>query len=107
MRTENGAIRGYYERICMNAPIQGSAADVVTEAQLNIANDRILRIINWRMIIQVYDEIVLTGPKKIFKHSRRKDSVSHGECFTKYRNDSSISSRAIVGRKLCGCKVGE
>lgn len=64
MRTENGAIRGYYERICMNAPIQGSAADVVTEAQLNIANDPVLRMINWRMIIQVYDEIVLTGPKK-------------------------------------------
>jgi DNA polymerase-1 len=60
----NGKIRSYYERICLNAPIQGSAADIAIRAQIAIDKDPILRAINCRMIIQIHDEIVLVAPRR-------------------------------------------
>jgi DNA polymerase-1 len=61
---QNIKIRSYYERLCLNAPIQGSAADIAIRAQLAIDKDPILKALNCRMIIQIHDEIVFVAPKK-------------------------------------------
>ena len=47
------------ERMALNAPIQGSAADLVKVAMLNV--DRAIRAVNVtsRLLLQVHDELIL------------------------------------------------
>jgi len=60
--SKNGAIRSYAERNAINYPIQGSAADIVKVAMVNI--DRRLRFeqLKTRMLLQVHDELVFEVP---------------------------------------------
>jgi DNA polymerase I len=54
----NATVRGFAERNAINAPIQGSAADMVKVAMINI--DKALREKNLKtkMVLQVHDELV-------------------------------------------------
>jgi len=56
--SKNQTVRGHAERNAVNAPIQGTAADVVKKAMINI--DAILLKENYRskMLLQVHDELV-------------------------------------------------
>lgn len=64
IRSENIKERSYYERLCLNAPVQGSAADIAIRAQLAIDKDPILRAMGYTMRIQIHDEIVGTCPAR-------------------------------------------
>ncbi|MCT9009756.1 DNA polymerase I [Streptomyces sp. NPDC054766] len=59
LNSDNRQRREAAERMALNAPIQGTAADIVKIAMLNV--DRALREANLtsRMLLQVHDEIVL------------------------------------------------
>jgi DNA polymerase-1 len=56
------SVRQFAERMAINAPIQGSAADLIKVAMVNI--DRLLTGKNWsaRLIMQVHDELVVEAP---------------------------------------------
>ncbi|HNX08396.1 MAG TPA: DNA polymerase, partial [Bacteroidales bacterium] len=54
----NGVVRGYAERNAINAPIQGSAADIIKMAMINIYKKMTERQTRSRMIMQVHDELV-------------------------------------------------
>ena len=58
INSANAVVRGYGERNAINAPIQGSAADIIKVAMINIQSE--LRKMNLRskMIMQVHDELV-------------------------------------------------
>ncbi len=60
--SKNGAVRSYAERNAINYPIQGSAADIIKVAMVNI--DRKLREagLQTRMLLQVHDELVFETP---------------------------------------------
>lgn len=59
LNSDNRQRREAAERMALNAPIQGTAADIVKVAMLNV--DRALREadLNTRLLLQVHDEIVL------------------------------------------------
>jgi len=59
LTSDNRQRREMAERMALNAPIQGSAADIIKVAMLNV--DRELRAANLRtrMLLQVHDELVL------------------------------------------------
>ncbi len=61
--SKNGAVRSYAERNAINYPIQGSAADIVKVAMVNI--DKRLRTerLQARMLLQVHDELVFEVPE--------------------------------------------
>lgn len=59
LSSSNKMVRGFGERVAMNSPIQGSAADIIKIAM--IAVDRRLKEsgINARLILQVHDELLI------------------------------------------------
>ncbi len=56
--SHNQTVRGYAERNAINAPIQGSAADMIKVAMINIHNDLQKRNLKTKMLLQVHDELV-------------------------------------------------
>lgn len=64
INTKNGARRAFAERQAINAPIQGSAADVVKRAMIRLPGALRSAGLNAKMLLQVHDELVLEAPKK-------------------------------------------
>jgi len=74
INSANALIRGMAERNAINTPLQGSAADIIKLAMVNI-HKRILEQYKTKMILQVHDELIfdvyrkeLDEIKKIVKH---------------------------------------
>ena len=55
--SRNGTVRGFAERNAINAPIQGSEADIIKVAMVRIFNRFKAEGIKSKMIIQVHDEL--------------------------------------------------
>jgi DNA polymerase-1 len=58
INSRNGIVRGNAERYAINAPIQGSAADIIKLAMIDIYNDLQKKQYKTKMILQVHDELV-------------------------------------------------
>ena len=56
--------RSFGERVAINMPIQGSAADIIKIAMLKIDSELTKRGLDARMILQVHDEIIIDAPIK-------------------------------------------
>ncbi|WP_057490076.1 DNA polymerase I [Streptococcus orisasini] len=67
INSRNFNIRSFAERTAINSPIQGSAADILKVAMINL--DKALTQGNYqaRMLLQVHDEIVLEVPNQELK----------------------------------------
>ena len=57
---KNFIVRSSAERMAMNAPIQGTAADIIKIAMINIQKRMDEHSLNSRMLVQVHDELVFT-----------------------------------------------
>lgn len=55
--SHNAVVRGYTERNAINAPIQGSAADIIKVAMVNIYRRFLEENLRSKMILQVHDEL--------------------------------------------------
>jgi DNA polymerase-1 len=64
INSQNAVVRGAAERNAVNAPIQGSAADIIKLAMIAIQHRLVKE--NWqsKMLLQVHDELVFDVPKE-------------------------------------------
>ncbi len=58
INSANQTVRGFAERNAINAPIQGSAADMIKVAMINIQHELKKKKLQSKMLLQVHDELV-------------------------------------------------
>ncbi|HWM30343.1 MAG TPA: DNA polymerase I [Methyloceanibacter sp.] len=63
INTKNPSLRGNYERAAINAPIQGSAADIIRRAMVRMVPALAEAGLSARMLLQVHDELVFEAPE--------------------------------------------
>lgn len=63
INSQNAVVRGGAERNAVNAPIQGSAADIIKIAMINIHKRLQTEQLQTKMLLQVHDELVFDVPK--------------------------------------------
>ncbi len=63
INSANQTVRGFAERVAINAPIQGSAADMIKLAMIKIQREIKAQNLASKMILQVHDELIFDVPK--------------------------------------------
>ncbi len=58
-----GPERGFAERQAINAPLQGSAADIIKRAMVKMPNALSKASLKAKMLLQVHDELIFEAPK--------------------------------------------
>jgi len=64
IHSANRTVREAAERMAINTPIQGSAADIIKRAMIDIARDLEKKSWQSQMILQVHDELLFEGPEE-------------------------------------------
>lgn len=63
INSRNAVVRGHAERNAINAPVQGSAADVIKLAMIKVQEQIEARGLSSKMLLQVHDELVFDAVK--------------------------------------------
>ena len=63
IKSSNRIVKALGERLAMNAPIQGSAADIIKLAMVNVYNKLREKELKSKIILQVHDELILNVKK--------------------------------------------
>jgi len=63
LSSRNRNIRSFGERIAMNTPIQGTAADIIKKAMIQVHTELKRRKLRSRLILQVHDELIIDAHK--------------------------------------------
>lgn len=63
LASSNFNLRAFGERVARNMPIQGSAADIIKIAMINVSRRLREENLNVRLILQVHDELIVEAPE--------------------------------------------
>ena len=64
IKASNFQTRSFGERVALNTPVQGSAADIIKLAMINVYNRLNDEQLEAKLILQVHDELIIEAPKK-------------------------------------------
>jgi DNA polymerase-1 len=63
INSKNPQVRGFKERAAINAPIQGSAADIIRRAMIRMEEALAKEKLSAKMLLQVHDELIFEAPE--------------------------------------------
>ncbi len=66
LKNKNHNIREYGKRIAMNAPIQGTSADIIKMAMIDVNSELKKRQLKSKLIMQIHDELIIDTHKDEF-----------------------------------------
>ena len=89
INSRNGMLRQAAERTAINAPMQGTAADIIKLAMINVDNWLRNQKLKSRMIMQVHDELVLEVPES----EHQQVIIGIKECM---ENAASLQVKLVV-----------
>jgi len=69
LRSNNQIVRKGGERIAVNSPIQGTAADIIKKAMVELSKKLKVKSLKTKMILQVHDELVFEVPESELKEA--------------------------------------
>ena len=64
LKSKNYMVRQFGKRVAMNTPIQGTAADIMKIAMINVSKELKKRGLEAKVILQVHDEMMIEAPEK-------------------------------------------
>ncbi len=64
LRASNFNIRSFGERVALNTPIQGTAADIIKLAMVNVHRRMETEGLEAKLILQIHDELIVECPEK-------------------------------------------
>jgi DNA polymerase-1 len=62
LKSDNFRIRQMGERMALNAPVQGTAADIIKRAMIDLDQALRERDLDTAMLLQIHDELILEAP---------------------------------------------
>jgi len=71
IKSSNKIVKALGDRLAMNAPIQGSAADIIKLAMVNVYNKLNEKKLKSELILQVHDELILNVKKEEFEEVKK------------------------------------
>lgn len=71
IKSSNKIVKALGDRLAMNAPIQGSAADIIKLAMVNVYNRLNEKKLKSELILQVHDELILNVKKDEFEEVKK------------------------------------
>lgn len=94
------AMQAFGERVAMNSPIQGTAADIIKEAMISVSNALSASGLDAHLILQVHDELII--------ESSRKDAARASEilraCMEKLTLPVPLTVELGIGDNWYECK---
>lgn len=69
INSKNFNVRSFGERVALNTPIQGSAADIIKIAMINVRENLLKEKLDARIVLQIHDEIILESSKEDAKRA--------------------------------------
>ena len=72
INAKNPNLRGFGERMALNTPIQGTSADVIKVAMVNLAKAQLSERWPLDMLLQVHDELVFEVPEETLEATARR-----------------------------------
>ncbi len=71
INSKNAQVRGFAERMAMNTPIQGTSADIIKIAMINLDRHFCKNDYINKMLVQVHDELLIETPADDLKNTAR------------------------------------
>ena len=102
IRSSNPQVRAFNERAAINAPIQGSAADIIRRAMVRMEPALEKAGLDARMLLQVHDELIF----EVGGSRRAQDHSGHCRRDGKRRDAGARHGGAAQGRRAGGEELG-
>jgi len=94
LHAKNYNLRAFGERVALNAPIQGTAADIMKLAMLAVRKALLEAGLSSRVVLQVHDELLIEAPKE---EAERTLQIVKTEMERAYKLDVPLTVDAHIG----------